>query len=493
MSSSPTCTPALRRLAVSAVAVALGLGAFTVVGSISATGSSIPAPTPEASCGKGARPETDIQGRVPQADYDSGRAKRGYRCNTKPVARFGSTGGFKVLRYTDGRGRTCAFYDSTLLFPQNFPFTAEAGLGVVVLDMDHPRRPRQTDQLTTPAMLTPHESLLLNEKRGLIAAVSGNAMTYPGMLDVYDVRSNCRHPKLLSSTPAAGLGHESGWSRDGLTFYAASTFGQTLVAIDLTDPTQPRPLFAQAGVNYHGMRLSRDGNTLYAANIGNPNGAVTFSTGGLRILDVSEIQARKPNPGVEVLADMVWPGHSIAQASEPFAKGKRKYLLETDEFANYSLDAGADQANAPVGAARIIDVTDPRNPRIVSDLRLQVHQPGARQGDQKNDPGAASFVQGYAGHYCSVSRYRNPKLAGCSMIASGLRLFDIRKLRKPVEAAYFNQPRTRSGSGDGEDAGGYAMSEPAWDLKRRSVWYTDGNTGFYNVRLTNGVGKLLKR
>ena len=174
-------------------------------------------------------------------------------------------------------------------------------------------------------------------------------------------------------------------------------------------------------------------------------------------------------------------------------KGKRKFLLQVDEFANYALDAGADQAKAPVGAARIINVTNPRKPRIISNLRLQVHQPAARQGEQKNDPGAASFVQGYAGHYCSVSRYRNPKLVGCSMIASGLRLFDVRSLRKPVEAGYFNQPLTGTRDDNEEASGAYAMSEPAWDLKRRSVWYTDGNTGFYNIRLKNGVGRLLRR
>jgi hypothetical protein len=39
--------------------------------------------------------------------------------------------------------------------------------------------------------------------------------------------------------------------------------------------------------------------------------------------------------------------------------------------------------------------------------------------------------------------------------------------------------------------GAFAMSQPAWDPARRSVWFTDGNTGFYVVRLTNGVGKLL--
>ena len=71
---------------------------------MSATGSSFPAPTPQARCGPGSRPETDIQGRVPQRDYDSGRAAKGYRCNTRQVSHQGRTGGFKVLRYTDAPG-----------------------------------------------------------------------------------------------------------------------------------------------------------------------------------------------------------------------------------------------------------------------------------------------------------------------------------------------------------------------------------------------------
>ena len=37
------------------------------------------------------------------------------------------------------------------------------------------------------------------------------------------------------------------------------------------------------------------------------------------------------------------------------------------------------------------------------------------------------------------------------------------------------------------------MSQPAWDVARRSVWYSDGNSGFYDVRLTNGMGRLLAR
>ena len=35
--------------------------------------------------------------------------------------------------------------------------------------------------------------------------------------------------------------------------------------------------------------------------------------------------------------------------------------------------------------------------------------------------------------------------------------------------------------------GAYAMSAPAYDLKRRQVWYSDGNSGFYVVRLAKSI------
>ena len=264
------------------------------------------------------------------------------------------------------------------------------------------------------------------------------------------------------------------------------------MAIDVSEPTRPQPVFSQLGVNYHGLRVSGDNRTLYVAHIGNPEDG-RISSGGLRILDVTEIHRRRPDPQVEVVADLTWREHSIAQVAEPFRKNGRDYLLQVDEFANYALDAGPTQASAPVGAARIIDITRPSRPRVISHLRLAVHQPGARKGDQQNDPGALMPVQGYAGHYCSIPRRRAPKLVGCSMILSGLRLFDISNLRRPREVGYFNQPVAEGSHPLNPTAsGGYAMSQPAWDVRRRSVWYSDGNSGFFVVRLTNGLGQLLR-
>ena len=94
-------------------------------------------------------------------------------------------------------------------------------------------------------------------------------------------------------------------------------------------------------------------------------------------------------------------------------------------------------------------------------------------------------MQGYAGHYCSVPRAKDPGLVACSFIASGLRIFDIRDPESPKEVGYFNKP-TPPGRKPARE-GAYAMSSPAWDLQRQQVWYTDGNSGFYAVRLTNGI------
>ena len=318
-------------------------------------------------------------------------------------------------------------------------------------------------------MLSPHESLVLNAKRGLLGAEVGNPATNVSILDLYDVRTDCRHPKLLSSTPTGGLGHESGFAPDGRTFYITATGGQMLQAVDVSDPTRPKVLFTQYGVNYHGVRVSDDGRRLYVANIGNSSSG-SFADGGLRILDVSQIQDRKPNPEAPVLSSLSWPEGSIPQAAEPFTRNGHKYLLEFDEFANYSVEAGVSQASAPVGAARIIQVDDPRHPQVVSNIRLAVHQPEARQGDQQNDPGAQNPVQGYAAHYCSVPTRSNPNLVACSMILSGLRVFDIRDVAHPKEVGYFNRPVAR---GDNPlmpgSEGAFAMSHrPGTRLTTRS-------------------------
>jgi hypothetical protein len=218
------------------------------------------------------------------------------------------------------------------------------------------------------------------------------------------------------------------------------------------------------------MNLSADGNRLYGADLGNS---------GLAILDVSQVQRRVANPQVTEVSHLTWPSVSIPQNTIPVTIKGHKYLIEFDEYARNTSTSPTD----PVGAGRIISIDDERHPRVVSNLRLQVNQPAARATDQVNDPGQYP-VQGYAAHYCGVPRTTDPGIVACSFILSGLRVFDISDPLHPKEAAYFNKPAPNLLP---LTSGAYAMSAPSFDIKHQSVWYADGDSGFYTVRLTNGV------
>src|SRR5439155_22547730 len=112
-------------------------------------------------------------------------------------------------------------------------------LGVFVLDMSDPAHPKQTAALTTPAMLSPHESLSLSASRGILAADMGYPTFNPGFIDIYDVSKDCRHPQLQSSPPTGTLGHEGNLSLDGKTFHLSSAAAHTLPAADITNPALP--------------------------------------------------------------------------------------------------------------------------------------------------------------------------------------------------------------------------------------------------------------
>lgn len=447
-------------------------------------GGAIPAPVPRAVCGPGSIPEQGMQGRMTAADY-----RLGVRCNLELVGQSGpGVGGFRTHRYVDRHGRECAYYDRFPGAPSDPAVALGERSGTYVVDMSDPARPVVTGRLDTPATRSPHESLSLHPGRGLLAAVMGTFTTAPGIVDLYDLTQDCRHPVLLSSLPVGIAGHEGSFSPDGMTYWATAGSGfytgqptGTIVAVDVADPRRPDVVHLAKGEDAHGLNLSADGNTLYYADAG--------PTPGLTILDVSEVQRRVPNPEVRRISHFSWDTVSIPQTALPVTIGGRPYLVEVDEFAagypvknptrnavwHFFTSNGGSDPTALVGAARIIDIADPAAPKVVSDIRLEVHSPEARAGEASKDPGA-EHVFGYTAHYCAAPKPVDPGIVACSFIASGLRVFDIRDPRHPREIAYFNPP--------GIPAAPYrALSSPAFAPERNEIWYTDGNYGFFALRL----------
>ncbi|HVE73785.1 MAG TPA: hypothetical protein VNA30_01655 [Mycobacteriales bacterium] len=459
-------TSARLRLVVLSVALA-GVAAA----SVSALGAppKQPPPVPSLACAPGSLPE-QVQGRAPLADVATGRYAKGYTCNVQEISRFGTIGGFRVERYVDLSGNECAFYDSSSLPGRDLPTQGPAGTGTYVLDMKNPAKPVLASIVRTGAFQSPHETVRLNQRRGLLVATLSTFATNAGQVDVYDVSKDCRKPELLSSLPVGFLGHEAGFSPDGLTYWSASLYFRTLVAVDLTEPRLPRTVFTSIDqYEPHGVSLSDDGKTLYMAEAEYTNGT-RFT--GLTILDVSQVQARVSNPTVPIVSRLTWRGASTPQNATPFTRNGHRYVLETDEFNN-----GDD-----IGAARIIDIQNPKKPFVVSDLRLAVNQ-AALQKDLAADPGNDRPFQGYEAHYCTLPSRVDPYIVACSFLMSGLRVFDISDVRRPKQIAYHNRPLPPGVSSEPARAGSSTFAAPAYDEATGDIWYSDATSGFYVVRL----------
>jgi hypothetical protein len=345
--------------------------------------------------------------------------------------------------------------------------------GVAVLDMSDPTKPKRTASLLTPAMQTPHESVVVNEKRGLIAAVAGNPAFAPGIVDIYDISEDCRNPVLQSSSPFGYIGHESGFSPDGNTFFATSIGTGDVTALDVSDPKLPKIVW-RGKYESHGLTVSDDGNRGVPGRQQRPDHPRHLADPGPR-----------GQPAGREVSRLSWPTITIPQVAHPVTIGGKPYIVEVDEFS--ATESGSTTAHGiRVGAGRIIDISDETKPRVVSNLRLEVNQPEHRDAT-KDDPGTTSPVQGYAGHYCNIPQRKDPGIVACSFIASGLRVFDIRDPEKPREIAYYQAPPSTGASPT--EPSNYAMSSPSFVPERGEIWYTDGGSGFYNVRVAPASGR----
>lgn len=401
------------------VSLALVIMAVAVWQTVPATAGSpaFEGPVLSARCGPGSNPERGLQGEVPAADRSSGRSKLGNNCNLVRLGQYrGQGSGFVSPSYG-----TCSYQS------QASAAATSGEPGVHVVDVRNPRRPVLSARLTSPAMLSgTWESLKVNARRGLLAGVAAGNGLGPAFFDVYDVRTECRRPRLLNSVsstsltlPANTLGHEGGWSPDGLTYWSASAQSGRITAIDVEDTSHPRIVYTNdVGFDYHGFSLSPDGRTMYMAMI---NSFPPGRQSGLVVLDVSEVQDRKPGAQIKILGSATWADGSVGQHAEFFVKDGRRYVVFVDELS--------------AGAARIIDVHDDRAPRVVTKLKLEIHMPKAAAA-RKASAGGSIF--GYEGHYCSLDRPIDPTALACAYFESGVRVFSIRDLFRPQEIAYYN-------------------------------------------------------
>jgi hypothetical protein len=483
----------------------------------------IPLTVPKATCGATDNPESALQGQVPATLRASGF--KGFNCNLTLVAQSkGDGASWQHAWFQDKAGHNCNYYDTSS--PVNGTAN-RTNLGTVVLDTSNATTPTPTAYLTTQAMLDPWESLKVNELRQLLGAEDGRNAAGTGQLDLYDLSGDCRKPQLLSTvaTGTAGngdaaalpagqilAGHEGNFAPDGLTWYSGDRgTPKKYTATDISNTTHPvliatwtLPQLVPTTVTTHGLTISDDGNRAYVSQAGVLGSSVDLLTApaanGVLILDVSDVQKRMANPQIRQIGSILWRDGGQMQHTIPLTINGKSYLVAIEESSTGGNSTTGYQAACaaglpPFNMARILDISDETNPKLVSRLMLETHDPANCAKVLPDLVGLSSFT--YGSHYCSVDNRHNATTLACGYFNSGIRVFDIRDPTRPKEIAYFNPAGTTTpsqGSNHFARSGPWVAGGPDWcnaqirlDAATASLQTTCQDNGFLSLKFTNGV------
>jgi hypothetical protein len=469
-------------------------------------------PVPKAECGLSDWVETGLQGHTTLAERETGDSELGYNCNLELVGQWQGEG-----MWWFGGGNWTSFGDCAYYSTRNE--VSQERRGVVVIDASDPTNPHPTAYLDdTNAMLNAHESLKVHQKRKLLAADQSTTISGPNFA-VYDLSGDCRYPVLKANLDLPGtFAHAGNFTPDGMTYYITPQTRNAppngvMPILDVSDPANPKEIvrwrFADHGIP-HDVTFNSAGTRLYSpqsGQIGNP----ARGPNGLVISDVSDIQFRRPNPQIRVVGTLFWQDGGIAQSALPVTINGRPHIIFADEAAGAitipgTLDPGGREASCNLGLpasgfARIIDITDETNPKLVSKLMLEAHDP-ANCAELLTTPGE-NRQSDYSAHYCMVDKVLDAKMVACSYFGAGIRVFDIHDPYHPKEIAYYKPPGRRTAflpasslwaTNNPDRTVDFTPSDIRWRNYQGEIhlWFSSADNGFQILRFTKSRRELLK-
>jgi hypothetical protein len=471
-------------------------------------------------CGKNDLPEGAIQGDVPKADQDSGRAQKGYNCGLELL------GHTQLLKDASGNSRAagnanmawagnCAYVAGSAgvnVAPQGKP-SPPPDAGVAVISVTDGGTPTFLTKLRSPGALATSETLnAITTPAGrsiLVVGQYGNdIVSDPKPMDVYDV-TDCTHPKLLTTYYWPENIHNLTISQNGQYVFATLP----LQAVDISGlwATPPTPVkylgdiqkvmdgppvgkgpaadlddAAPAAVRSqthpqdasHEAWPSPDANTLYV-------GGQTPEFEIFTILDISQWLERNPdgtpkgNP--RVISQESGRGHSVRTANI----GGTPYVLHSEESVFGGAYGCLPQEGAPfAGPAQpyLTDISDPAHPKTVVEFGLAINDP-------KNCPEQVQAKENDSVHYHDVDNPTDTTFVTASMWNAGVRLFDVRNPKQPSEVAYFNPGDVDpTSSVDLDHAWGHIRYLP----EKGQLWFGTADGGFWVVRIEPQVRNYLQ-
>jgi hypothetical protein len=168
----------------------------------------------------------------------------------------------------------------------------------------------------------------------------------------------------------------------------------------------------------------------------------------------------------------------------PFSHHGRSYLISTDESGGQAgiggLAAACARGASPYGYSNVIDITDETQPRIVSKIMLEVHDPKNCSQFLPEPPEVGGGLLDYSTERCALDRPKNPTMAACGSRGTGTRVYDIRDPLHPAEIAYWKGPAPRTA---------FLPGSGSWSPNvDRTVEKQAGLARFVKVRAAHGRG-----
>jgi hypothetical protein len=290
------------------------------------------------------------------------------------------------------------------------------------------------------------------------------------IMDVYDVSADCKKPVHKTSFSVGGIGHSGNFSSDGTIYYASSLFTAQIFAVDIMQLDKPKLItsmfvnMAGTAIKTHDLSVEKDGTRGYFTYTSSQPG------GSISIVDLSQIQARAAGAKGTAIKEFSWPDGSTTQYTTLITYRGKDHLLVSDELGSNSC---SDPARPVFGYARILDISDEKNPKLVSQIKTEALE---AKNCAEALPLAGSIGFGVGTHYCSVDRTTDPRLLACGFWVGGVRVFDVRNPWQPKEVAYFDTPN------------GGVPGLPYFRPDRKEMWIASGDADatFYVLKFPAG-------
>jgi hypothetical protein len=311
----------------------------------------------------------------------------------------------------------------------------ESRVGTSVVDVSDPRQPRVVAQLETPPGTHSHkvqvvdDVLLVNYER---SAFEPDATSWQGGLKVFDI-SRPAEPREIAFLRMPGKGvHRMTYWQPPFAFMSGSDDGyidQFLVIVDLADPSRPREVGrwwfpgqnTGAGetptwtpTQSHGGAPGAQRYALHHPLIRGNRAYCGWWDAGLVILDIADLHA----PTLVSHLDF-GPETSTATHTALPIPGRDLLVVTDEQLAN---DCKGLQTRV-----RVVDITNERQPRVLSEFPVPVGDfclRGGRFGPHNV-------------HEMRPGSLIDPNTIYVTWFNAGLRVMDISQPSQPREIAYF--------------------------------------------------------